>query len=379
MRISIYFIWLIGVFCLSCQKVTVPEDVEGTPVFSFSGLLDNTALDIVAGEEGYVMRTSSEADTSGVRGYVGTFEPLSCCSGKLRFIFRDSSSTNPSATQSLVEGDYDYLIPMVPAADTVYEVQFTPSNQTNGAATPESFYWNFGDGDSSTSAQPTHIYEANQDYVVRLSISASDGCTAEMEKTISIDEITDCDVDFNLFAVQQGFGIQAMVEPASPLNPDGLSNWIWNGIDSSISYTIFPAQGELEQICMGGQLANSGCIAEICKGVYITGQQQPPFIFCEANFSYSAQPEITTQAAPDQLGTVIVEYEDEQGKVFTSALGPQDAAQFTVLAIEAYERNENGMPTQKIDLQMSCRLYDAAGVFAFDLSGDAVIAVGTPE
>ena len=380
MRISVYIVLLIGLMCFTCQKVEVPENVEGTAIFSFRGLLDSTAIEIAAGEEGYVMRTSSETDTSDLRGYIGTFEPLSCCNAKLRFIFRDSSKTNPSAAKSLVLGNYNYLIPVTPTSSTLYNVQFTPSFETNGNISPDSFFWNFGDGNNTTDAIPTHVYNDNQERVVRLIVSTEDGCTAEIEKTINLNSVTDCAVDFNLFAVQQGFGIEAMIEPASPLNPNGLSTWLWDGLnDSTIYYTIFPELGVAEQICMRGEIASDGCVAEICKGVYITGQQQPPFIYCEANFTYSVQPEQITEPVPDQLGTIIVEYEDEQGQIYTSALGSQDAAQFTVLSIEPFEQNENGMPTQKINLQMDCRLYDATGAFAFNLSGDAAIAVGAPQ
>jgi gliding motility-associated-like protein len=56
-----------------------------------------------------------------------------------------------------------------------YGVNFTASINTLDAVT--SYLWNFGDGNTSTVASPSHVYTAQGSYTVSLTITTSTGCT----------------------------------------------------------------------------------------------------------------------------------------------------------------------------------------------------------
>ncbi len=62
------------------------------------------------------------------------------------------------------------------------EVSFTAEVQGTAA----SYNWDFGDGSTSTEANPTHTFTAEGTYTVRLVVTAPDGSTASAEKTITV-------------------------------------------------------------------------------------------------------------------------------------------------------------------------------------------------
>ena len=57
------------------------------------------------------------------------------------------------------------------------------SNSSSGAA---SYAWNFGDGQTSTSVNPTNTYASAGTYTVRLVVSSSNGCIDSTSKTVTI-------------------------------------------------------------------------------------------------------------------------------------------------------------------------------------------------
>ncbi len=62
------------------------------------------------------------------------------------------------------------------------EVSFTAEVQGTAA----SYNWDFGDGSTSSEANPTHTFTAEGTYTVRLVVTAPDGSTASAEKTITV-------------------------------------------------------------------------------------------------------------------------------------------------------------------------------------------------
>ncbi|MFN4218576.1 MAG: PKD domain-containing protein [Candidatus Bipolaricaulia bacterium] len=62
------------------------------------------------------------------------------------------------------------------------EVSFTAEVQGTAA----SYNWDFGDGSTSTEANPTHTFTTEGTYTVKLIVTAPDGSTASAEKTITV-------------------------------------------------------------------------------------------------------------------------------------------------------------------------------------------------
>ncbi len=68
-------------------------------------------------------------------------------------------------------------------------VAFDGSKSTAAdGATIQSYAWNFGDGQTSTEASPTHVYGAAGDYVVTLTVTDSLGATGMASKSVTVSE-----------------------------------------------------------------------------------------------------------------------------------------------------------------------------------------------
>jgi PKD repeat protein len=95
----------------------------------------------------------------------------------------NGTSTN---TKSILIVIHSLPVVSFTASDTVIcpGSQITFNNTTNpvsaGGAT---YYWDFGDGNSSTSQNATHTYQSSNYYTVTLTATNSDGCTNSLAKS----------------------------------------------------------------------------------------------------------------------------------------------------------------------------------------------------
>jgi gliding motility-associated-like protein len=59
-------------------------------------------------------------------------------------------------------------------------------NTTNGPASLTSYSWDFGDGSSSTSADPSHDYLNDQTYNVSLIVTSNEGCISQLSQAVVV-------------------------------------------------------------------------------------------------------------------------------------------------------------------------------------------------
>jgi gliding motility-associated-like protein len=83
-----------------------------------------------------------------------------------------------------------------PAAQFYYNLNTTPSLETNvtfldSSRSAVSWFWEFGNGATSTDKDPSTIYLANGDYTVTLTIKDQFGCPSYMSKVIKINNIVE--------------------------------------------------------------------------------------------------------------------------------------------------------------------------------------------
>lgn len=62
----------------------------------------------------------------------------------------------------------------------------TPLEFENLSINGTSFFWDFGDGETSEEENPTHEYKENGDYTIRLTVSNESGCQDEVEQIFYI-------------------------------------------------------------------------------------------------------------------------------------------------------------------------------------------------
>ncbi|HRH64199.1 MAG TPA: PKD domain-containing protein, partial [Bacteroidia bacterium] len=87
--------------------------------------------------------------------------------------------------------------------DTVF---FTDLSVPPVGDTISAYSWEFGDNSTSQMQHPTHLYAAAGDYIVKLTVIASNGCSASISKTITVHPLPIADftssVAYALSAVQ---------------------------------------------------------------------------------------------------------------------------------------------------------------------------------
>ncbi len=90
-----------------------------------------------------------------------------------------------------------------PIADFTYDpsnpvegdtVQFTDQS-SDPDGTVEEWSWNFGDGSSSTSQNPTHVYDTADTYTVELTVTDNDGKTTTTTQDITVEPPSYCTVE----------------------------------------------------------------------------------------------------------------------------------------------------------------------------------------
>ncbi|MEO0473604.1 MAG: PKD domain-containing protein, partial [Bacteroidota bacterium] len=97
------------------------------------------------------------------------------------------------------------------------------------------FLWNFGDGNTSAAANPTHNYTANGQYTVSLTVTDNNGCSETLSRTdyIIIDQPN---ADF--------FAVNTTVCTGLPVsfinNSSGADSYIWNFGDGNTSTAVNP-------------------------------------------------------------------------------------------------------------------------------------------
>ncbi len=364
-----------------CRKIELPPPDEGAPVFFIQAAIDGVPLDIAAGDSTYVMRATYEQDTAGAAVYRGAFEELGCTSGclpSLRFYFRGAGPGAPQPDTELRLGAYPLRQPDTPTLVISYRAVFSGVNDISVIDVPASFSWDFGDGATSALQNPEHEYENGEPRLVRLETINSNGCVSSMEQKITFGPpILPCRVDFSLQPPQGANPAQAVFD--GPFN--NYQTWSWFDGDSTLltSYSIpqlLPQ--EFREACLTA-VNTEGCQSQTCKSAFLGNNQE--FGYCATDFTWETIIEVSVSPGGEQFGTVWIEYVDGSGQLFSSALGAQDTTGgdfFRVLSKEPFEPNENGLPTEKLEVSFQCRLYAVDGQPLGTIEGSGAIAVAHP-
>lgn len=73
-----------------------------------------------------------------------------------------------------------------PVASFAYEADDLVVIFNNTSTDVESYYWDFGDGTSSTEASPTHTFSSAGTYTVTLKVNSSAGYSSQVEESLSV-------------------------------------------------------------------------------------------------------------------------------------------------------------------------------------------------
>ncbi len=162
-----------------------------------------------------------------------------------------------------------------------YQVDFINLSFANG--TILSYFWDFGDGNTSSQQNPSHIYNASGTYSACLTIITSDSCTSTYCEPILIGGAGSCFAEFAYYPNNP---------VSNPLEIDfydysygNVINWNWTFGDGSTSTLQDPTHtysaAGIYQVCLLIETIDS-CISVFCDSVFVDSSVFPND--CEADF-----------------------------------------------------------------------------------------------
>lgn len=128
--------------------------------------------------------------------------------------------TNANGSDELVENDY-VVINDVPSISASFSSNVLTVDFTSNISDADSFFWDFGDGNTSTTANPVHVYSMEGNYVATL--SATNGCGTVTE-TLNIALTEMPSAGFNSGAT---IGCKPFTVMYSDNSSDNVQTWNW--------------------------------------------------------------------------------------------------------------------------------------------------------
>ena len=154
-----------------------------------------------------------------------------------------------------------------------------------------SWFWDFGDGTTSTAQNPLHTYNAGGLYTVCLTITTQDSCTSTNCQPVQASGggFPQCNANFTW----SYSGNTVAFTDQSSSSPSPISDWFWDFGDGTTSTQQNPshnyAQGGLYTVCLN-ILTFDSCSSVVCYQLQANGNAG-----CQASFAVT--PDTTGQAA----------------------------------------------------------------------------------
>lgn len=357
---------------VACNKPDEPPINEPEPVFYINASLNNSPLEIAAGENGYYMYSAFSLDANDVFNFSGELKKTTCtgnvCPQSLRIRFRNNvAGATPASAISAQSFPVSYLPFSVPGGTpATYSVKFIPL--TLGGQ-PQSFLWDFGDGTTSSLSAPTHIYSTPGIYTVTLTVVYMSGCSSSISNPLNCGVTSlSCDAGFILSNV-------TLNTVSLTSNPGGTPPFTYDWDfgdgtphDNTANPTHTYSAPGVYQVCLT-TVSSDNCTNTRCLNV---ATENPGT--CSIRYSST----VTTLSNPFNLSTAIVEWTDINGNSYSSENTAQPSyAYFIINSVEDYDNNENGQKTKKLNISLNCALSDGSNTINLT-NAQAVIAVAYP-
>lgn len=356
--------------CISCRKKEYPESTkEGSPVFNCNMYINGNLTTIEAGVDNYYMYSSFQQDSNGVYGFIAGLKQTDCttCPNSLQIQINDfkiSAANALTQIDSLTPKNYNYM-----ASNTAsyYNVQF----QSDYNKTALSYLWNFGDGVTSTSANPNHIYTKQGKYNVSLKVIGSNSCESSI---YTVQNIGTVNYKFRTLIKADSIGFGTTIN-FSAINSQGTGPYLylWNFGDGT---AVSTAANPTHTYQYTGAYPVTLRVIDTFSGdtAYAKNNTvtQTDMSSCATNYTVS-----TVNPATNTLGlsNVIVKWVDANGTVYTSksALQPNNSY-FTIVSVQDYLNNINNERTKKLHVKFKCTVYNGSNSVQLD-NADAFISV----
>jgi len=110
---------------------------------------------------------------------------------------------------------------------------FTDQSTTNGPSPIDQWTWDFGDADSASTQNPTHLYDTTGVYPVTLTVTTDTGCTDEVTKDVLVSELPQAAFTYETPCAKGSTEFTS--QSATPALGDTIVSWQWAFGDGSTS------------------------------------------------------------------------------------------------------------------------------------------------
>jgi PKD domain len=354
-----YLPFLVLIVCIAfanCNKKPLPPTVDGPVEFAVDAQINGVQQKFEAGKNNLYMHTNFFNYADNVLGFSGTIgdatKPDSNDYFKITFKSYDGSQS-PIIDSMFQLGDYySYSLDTNTTQLIVGKaVQFTFNGITQNVA---SYLWNFGDGTTSTSANPYHIYTLGGKVSVSCLVQYNNNIQDFLQNDIDVSNGTNCAAQFSIYKL----GNDSLLCTAN----SGSGNYKWylpNGDSIIGGSTISYNQPILLRNYIS--LLDLGACGTTYKQVVA-----PNNSLALANFNYVAKDTSFINTLPPQYNfrAVVLEYVNN-GKRYLSYKNDASIDQSTkkIFALtnkQLYQKNTVGQRTVKLTGSTNTFLYNVA-------------------
>lgn len=354
------------IFFSGCKKNDLPPKLENaSSVFYIKGNINNTAVELKAGENGYYMSSSYYQDANNVYVYKGELNQRSCngpCGYGITILINDFKESPSGAVMKPDSGLYigSFQFNDGSLTPVMYSGIFTPIIGNSNT----SYTWTYSDGQVQTTQQGARKFNAGKTYSIGLTLN-NNGCVQSHTNEFRIGS----PLQTNISALCNWTATPATYSFYASSSAGLIPQWNFGDLATSSAITPVHTYGNFNKYYTARlRLTNSN--NDTCYSYY----QVPVSLsspVCHANYNsfFTAVP--NTKA----LSSITILVTDPSGKIYSSQNINQSVNnKIEIVAIEDYKNNAQDQRTKKVKIRFNCDVANGAEMLKIS-NGEAVIAV----
>ncbi len=347
----------------ACKKKEYPAAsvIENDSPFYFNATINSASVSIKVGVNNYYMYSSNQQDSNNVYNLIADLKPSNCgtCNNSIQIKINDFKVSALNAPiqidSSLVVKSYYFN------GSPQFAVQF----KSIFNKTASSYLWNFGDNQTSTLANPTHIYNSSSNYSVSLRINSTNFCQQYISnfekinfpaKNCKIAIVSDSVKTISFASTSQG---------VAPFN------YLWQFGDGGTSTSVNPTHTYNYAGTYPITLRVIDATNDTSFAKYNAATPTSPMP-CLTNYSITSISQLADALA---LSKITINYTDNMGvKYISNNMLQPSTSYFKIISVENFDNNEKNEKTKKLKVQFKCNVYNGSTVKTID-NAEAVVAV----